>query len=128
MNSTIETEKEEREGGIMQTINIANALHTLAILNGGVQVERALHYLVLLRTGLPSIQKFGCGLALSFTQAACKQARSLRHLVVVRKMQEQQKQVQQVLYLFDKTNYPPNRRALTHLLSGYSAAASFGCY
>ena len=79
MNSTIETEKEEREGGIMQTINIANALHTLAILNGGVQVERALHYLVLLRTGLPSIQKFGCGLALSFTQAACKQARSLRH-------------------------------------------------
>ena len=63
----------------MQSINITNAQHMLSRLNGGVQFERVLHYLRLLGTVLPSIQNFGCGLALSFTQAACKQARSLRH-------------------------------------------------
>jgi hypothetical protein len=113
----------------MQSINITNAQHMLSMLNGGVQFERVLHYLRLLGTVLPSIQNFGCGLALSFTQAACKQARSLRHFSGrVRKMQEQQKQVQQVIILFDITNYPPRRKALTQLFSGYSAAASFGCY
>jgi hypothetical protein len=61
--------KEEREGDIMQAIDIANAQHTLSILNGGVQVERVLHYLGLLGTVPPS-RTLGVALRCLFPKGA----------------------------------------------------------